>query len=47
MKNNIKTLIKEKESLDRWLGQTFTEQECKKINRLIEVELLLEAECNQ
>lgn len=39
--------MKKKKDLDRWIGQTFSEQECKKINELIEVELLLETECNK
>ncbi len=46
-KNKIKALQKELETLNRWVGQTFTEKEAVKINRLIEVELLLEAESNQ
>lgn len=47
MDKKIRQLIKRKEILDRWLGDHFTEDECKKINELIEVELLIEAECNK
>lgn len=47
MNKEIRRLMKKKEDLDRWIGQTFSEQECKKINELIEVELLLKAECNK
>ncbi len=46
-KQKIKKLQKELDNLNNWIGATFSEKETAKINRLVELELLLEAECNQ
>ena len=43
----IERLQREEDVLDLWMGQHFTEIECKKINRYVEIQLLLEAECNK
>ncbi len=46
-KNKIAKLQKELKDLNNWIGAQFTEPECAKINRLVEIELLLEAESNK
>jgi hypothetical protein len=40
-------LKNESQRLQMEISQRLTEPECVKLNRIIELELLLEAECNQ